>query len=468
MKFLNWILSILIIVTYFYFVYLLYDIGFLSGKLEILLVVFLAIIILFIVIFMIKKHKILKIISYFLYVVLLLIMLAGIYYLNPTKKFIDSFDNSNKTDYNNFYVVVPKTSKYTKLSELKGKKIATCETIEDEVIEKININYDERKFSSCEEVNDALFDDSVSAAILSDVSIYLINEINNEFEDKVRVIYKVSIPKEVKEDDEEEVDTNTPFVLFISGIDTSGKISKVSRSDVNILVTVNPNEKEVLLTTIPRDYYVQLHGTSGYKDKLTHAGIYGIDKSILTIEDLLNIDINYYVRVNFDTVINLVDKIGGITIYSDQNLRFCNIKKGYNDLDGKCALRFARERHSYQTGDRHRGENQEEVIRSIIEKVSSSSVLLTKYNSIINDLQDNFETNVSSNLIKAYIKMQVKEMPKWTVKNLNLNGYDSRNYTYSYRGSMLYVMEPDINTVNKASEAINGILQGKTFAELEL
>ena len=221
-----------------------------------------------------------------------------------------------------------------------------------------------------------------------------------------------------------------------------------------------------MLTTIPRDYYVQLNGTTGYKDKLTHAGIYGIDKSVKTVEDLLNIKINYYVRVNFDTVVNLVNQIGGISIYSDQNLKFCNIKKGYNDLNGDCALRFARERHSYQTGDRHRGENQEEVIRAIIDKVGNSSAILTKYNSIISNLQNNFETDVSSKTIKEYIKMQTKDMPKWSVKNLNLNGYDSHNYTYSYPTTKLYVMQPDINTVNKASEVINQILNNKTFSEL--
>ena len=211
-----------------------------------------------------------------------------------------------------------------------------------------------------------------------------------------------------------------------------------------------------------------LHGTTGYKDKLTHAGIYGIDKSVSTVEDLLKINLNYYVRVNFDTVTNLVNQIGGVRINSDQDLNFCNIKKGYNDLNGECALRFARERHSYKTGDRHRGENQEEVIRAIIDKVSSSTAILTKYNNIISNLQNNFETDVPSKTIKEYIKMQTKDMPKWNVKNLNLNGYDSHNYTYSYRGSMLYVMEPDINTVDKASSVINGMLDGKTFSELEL
>ena len=307
--------------------------------------------------------------------------------------------------------------------------------------------------------------------IINDVNEYLLSDTDDDFEKKIRIIYKISIPKKTKNvNKNDNVDvTNTPFTFFISGIDTSGAISTVSRSDVNIVVTVNPKTYEVLLTTIPRDYYVRLHGTTGYKDKLTHAGIYGIDKSVSTVEDLLKINLNYYVRVNFDSVTKLVDELGGISIYSDKALNFCNIKKGYNYLDGKCALRFARERHSYDSGDRHRGENQEEVIKAIINKVSSSSTILTKYSSILSNLQDSFETDVSSDTIKKLINLQASNMPKWNVKTLNLNGYDSHNYTYSYNsGSMLYVMEPDVNTVNKASSVINGMLKGKTFNKLGL
>lgn len=469
MKILNTILSLIIFLLYSYLSYLLCDIGLLSGTFEILLIIFLFIVIILVILGMFKLKK-MKVISYAFYIILLMVLLVGIYYLNPARNFINSFDMSNKTSYDNYYVVVLKKSKYIKLSDLKDKSIGVCEDIDENVTKKINIDYKDEKFDSCTKLKENLFDGMIDAAILSDVSEYLISSSYEDFEKNVRVIYKISIPKKMKNvNKNDNVDvTDTPFALFISGIDTSGLISNVSRSDVNIVVTVNPKSHEILLTTIPRDYYVQLHGTTGYKDKLTHAGIYGIDKSVSTVEDLLNININYYVRVNFDSVINLVNQIGGIRIYSDKDLEFCDIKKGYNDLNGECALRFARERHSYNTGDRHRGENQEEVIKAIIDKVSSSTAILTKYNNIISNLQNNFETDVSSRTIKEYIKMQTKDMPKWNVKNLNLNGYDSYNYTYSYRDSMLYVMEPDVNTVDKASEVINGMLNKKTFSELEL
>lgn len=469
MKILNIIFSVLLVLIYSYFSYLLFDIGLLSGKYGIILFIILTIIILLIIIGIIKGKKICKIISYIFYVIFLLIFIVEIYYLNTTKSFIDSFDKSDKKNFDNYYVVVLKSSKYTKLSDLNSKKIGVCEKLGSNVTKKININYSKENYTSCQLLKEALFQNRVDAMIINDVNEYLLSDTDDDFEKKIRIIYKISIPKKTKNvNKNDNVDvTNTPFTFFISGIDTSGAISTVSRSDVNIVVTINPKTYEVLLTTIPRDYYVRLHGTSGYKDKLTHAGIYGIDKSVSTVEDLLKINLNYYVRVNFDSVTKLVDELGGISIYSDKALNFCNIKKGYNYLDGKCALRFARERHSYDSGDRHRGENQEEVIKAIINKVSSSSTILTKYSSILSNLQDSFETDVSSDTIKKLINLQASNMPKWNVKTLNLNGYDSHNYTYSYNsGSMLYVMEPDYNTVNKAKKIINGMLNKKTFSEL--
>lgn len=469
MKILNTVLSVIIVLFYIYLGYLLYDIGLLSSLLGIIGFIFLTAILLLIIIGMFKLKK--KIIAYVFYILMTFVMFIGIYYLNTTKSFIDSFDKSDKKNFDNYYVVVLKSSKYTKLSDLDSKKIGVCEKLGSNVTKKININYNEENYTSCQLLKEALFQNRVDAMIINDVNEYLLSDTDDDFEKKIRIIYKISIPKKTKNvNKNDNVDvTNTPFTLFISGIDTSGAISTVSRSDVNIVVTVNPKTYEVLLTTIPRDYYVRLHGTTGYKDKLTHAGIYGIDKSVSTVEDLLNINLNYYVRVNFDSVTKLVDELGGISIYSDKALNFCNIKKGYNYLDGKCALRFARERHSYDSGDRHRGENQEEVIKAIINKVSSSSTIITKYSSILSNLQDSFETDVSSDTIKKIINLQASNMPKWNVKTLNLNGYDSHNYTYSYNsGSMLYVMEPDVNTVNKASKVINGMLKGKTFSKLGL
>lgn len=470
MKVLNVVLSLLLVFVYGYLTYLLYDIGILSSLLGAIGIVFLTIVLLLIVIGMFKLKNKKKIIAYVFYIILLIVLSVGIYYLKPTKNFIDSFDSSDKKNFDNYYVVVLKSSKYVKLKDLSNKKIGTCEKINDKVNKKVNINFNEEHYNNCQLLKEALFQNSVDAILISDINEYLLNSTDDDFEKKIRIIYKISISKKKNINKNDNVDvSNIPFTLFISGIDTSGAISSVSRSDVNIVVTVNPKTYEILLTTIPRDYYVRLHGTSGYKDKLTHAGIYGIDKSVSTVEDLININLNYYVRVNFDSVIKLVDELDGVNIYSDKNLSFCNIKKGYNYLDGKCALKFARERHSYRSGDRHRGENQEEVIKAIINKASSSKTIITKYNSILENLQGSFETDISSSDIKKFINFQAKSMPKWNVKNLNLNGFDSFDYTYSYNsGSKLYVMEPDVNTVKRANEVIEGMLKGKSFKELGL
>ena len=395
----------------------------------------------------------------------MIISILGIYYLSSTINFIDNFGNTKK-EYDYYYVIVMKDSKYNTISDLKGKLIGTADEINTDVLDKIKINYEKKIYETNNGLVNSLYSKKIDAIIISDIGEYLLESEDDSFTKKVRVIKTIKLPKDdvVEKSDKKIVDE--PFILYVSGIDTNGAISKVSRSDVNIIITVNPTTRQVLLTSIPRDYYVQLHGTTGVKDKLTHAGIYGINKSITTIEDLLQINIDYYARVNFDTVVNLVDEIGGISIYSDQNLSFCNIKKGYNNVDGKCALRFARERHSYQTGDRHRGENQEEVIKAIISKVQSSSSILTKYSSILNNLKNNFETNASNDVVKEFIKLQMKDMKNWQVESLNLNGYDSHNYTYSMGSTMLYVMEPDMNTVNKAKDVINMIIEGKTFYDL--
>ena len=273
-----------------------------------------------------------------------------------------------------------------------------------------------------------------------------------------------------------DIDISTqPFTVFISGIDSYGDISSMTRgrSDVNMLATINPNTHEILLTSIPRDYYVQLHGTTGTRDKLTHAGIYGIQMSMQTLEDLLGIEINYYVKVNFSTVTKLVDTIGGIDVYSDQSIRpwtnpKITIPKGNVHMDGAMALAFARERKSYSTGDRHRVQNQQDVISAIIKKVSSSSVILTKYSEILSDLADCLSTNIGKDEISSLVKLQLDEMPSWQIGQYSLNGSDAHDYTYSMGQQVLYVMEPNLETVQTASDNIKGIIEGKPLSELTL
>ena len=460
------LLTNILIISFSYLFFLLNDLGFLANKYILIaggcLVIFLFIIILGL--FKLKK-KILKALLVIMCFTIVFINFFGIYYLKSTLSFIDNITNSNE-HYSYYYILSLKSSSYNTINDLKDRIIGNTEGLEQEVFDKLKISYESKKYESSRGLLENLYNKQLDAILLSDVEAYLLEEEVKDFTVMTKIVHTIKIKKEEEIEEVSKYEVQKPFIFYISGIDTNGSISKVSRSDVNIVITVNPSTYQVLLTTIPRDYYVQLHGTTGVKDKLTHAGIYGIDKSITTIEDLLSIDINYYARVNFDTVTHLVNKLGGIEIYSDQNLNFCNIKQGYNNLNGECALRFARERKSYQTGDRHRGENQEEVIRAIIHKAQNTPSILTKYNSILTDLRGNFESNVSNDMIKSLIKLQIKDMPKWIVKTSNLNGFDSHNYTYSGGRNKLYVMEPDVTTIDNTKNIINSMLEGKTFDEI--
>ena len=246
-----------------------------------------------------------------------------------------------------------------------------------------------------------------------------------------------------------------------------------------MLITVNPNTYEILLVSIPRDYYVRLRDENnkimqGYKDKLTHAGYYGISSSINTIEDFMDIDIDYYIKVGFNTVTELVDMIGGIDVYSDKtfvshNYKDVIIKEGINHMNGKMALGFARERMVYSTGDRHRIQNQQDVFEAVLKKMTHSKDLLFKYTSILDTLKDCLETSLTSKDITNLVNYQLDKMPSWTIKTYNLDGYDSSGYTFSYGdNTKLWVMEPNYDTINKASSYINGMKKRLSFNEMGL
>ena len=253
--------------------------------------------------------------------------------------------------------------------------------------------------------------------------------------------------------------TEDAFSVYISGIDTSGSISNVSRSDVNMVMTVNPKTKKILLTSIPRDYHVPLASFGAY-DKLTHSGIYGVDETVATVENLLDNDIHYYVKVNFTTVTKLVDALGGITVYSEYDFSAGghSFSVGENYLDGAAALAFARERYSFSSGDNQRVRNQQAVISGIIRKVTGSSAILTQYNSLLAALEDNLETNLSAKEITSLVKMQLSDMSSWNIEQQSLTG--SGNYTtvYSMPSTTVYVMEPDQSSVESAKARINEVM----------
>lgn len=251
--------------------------------------------------------------------------------------------------------------------------------------------------------------------------------------------------------------TDKPFNIYISGIDVYGEITKESRSDVNLIATVNPKKHKILLTTTPRDYYVTIPGVSGdQKDKLTHAGIYGIDTSIATLENLYEIDIPFYVRVNFTSVEEIVDVLGGVDVESE--LAFTtgeeagvvmDVKEGKNHFNGKEALAFVRERKALQTGDNQRGKNQQALLTGLIKEAMSPKILLHA-NSMINSVAGNADTNMSEKQMKALIRMQLGDLKGWEIESVAAAGDDTgKKKCYSYSGGPLYVTVPDEGSVEE-------------------
>jgi LCP family protein required for cell wall assembly len=254
-------------------------------------------------------------------------------------------------------------------------------------------------------------------------------------------------------------DVSQPFAVLISGIDTYGDVAKTSRSDVNIVAVVNPKSHKILLVNTPRDYYVQLHGTTGVKDKLTHAGLYGVEMTSATLGDLYGVDIKYNVRINFSSLVNLVDTLGGVDVESAYNFSADGEKfvEGTNHLNGKQALAFSRERHSFEAGDRTRGENQMRVIVAIIAKLNSPSTII-KYQEILNGLQGTFQTNMSTQDLTSFIRTQIETIRKWDVSSISVNGSGASDVTYSAGNQKLYVMIPDQTSVDSASNAMKRLL----------
>lgn len=413
-------------------------------------------------------------------VLFILLFSLAFAYLVKTMGFLSSIE-SDGYKIENYSVVVRKSSSYKKLSDIKNlsvgyySKTTGAKKANKKLSSKVDITFDEYDDSS-EMANKLLGvsnDDSednstdekkedLEVIVVEDSVLSIIKEENTDFENDTRVIYTFKI-KIKEKDNVKDVDvTSKPFNIYISGIDTFGEIASVSRSDVNMVVTVNPKTKQILLTSIPRDYYVPLH-TYKSNDKLTHAGLYGVNESLQTIEDFLDIEINYYVKVNFTSVIDVVNALGGLSVYSDYDFVSedgYKYTKGYNDVNGEEALSFARERHSFSEGDRQRVKNQQAVLAALIKKVSSKSIL-TKYTSLLNSLEGEFDTNMSTKKIKSLVKMQLNDMAKWTITSISLDGYDSHNTAYSSGSQALYVMEPNESTVAEASELIDKVMDGK-------
>ena len=409
--------------------------------------------------------KLFKGLAYIVTILMIVGYSCGIYYLNKTTHFMNNL-NTIKKEITSYYIIVMKESKYDEISDLYGKNLTYYEGTSQEVLSKIKLELNYSTVKNIDSLKDRLYTAKTDSILVSDLIKEDLEEKYTDFSERTRVLKTIDITKDVEDITKKVSIKNTSFNVLISGMDSYGTINKTTRNDVNMIATVNPNTNKVLLTSIPRDYYVQLHGKTGLKDKLTHAGLVGgVNMSMSTLEDLYEIKVPYYVRVNFNAVVKLVDAIDGITLYNDQTKSFtcwtdrdCVFKPGDNKVKGKCALAFARERHAYTQGDRHRGENQEQVIQKIIEKVTSSKTLISKYSDILTSLNGTFETNITTEEITSLVKMQVDDMSGWTIDTYNVSGSDLYAYTYSYPSRELYVMNPNLKTVEEAKVKLNQAL----------
>lgn len=406
--------------------------------------------------------KLFKGLAYIVTILMIVGYSCGIYYLNKTTHFMNNL-NTIKKEITSYYIIVMKESKYDEISDLYGKNLTYYEGTSQEVLSKIKLELNYSTVKNIDSLKDRLYTAKTDSILVSDLIKEDLEEKYTDFSERTRVLKTIDITKDVEDITKKVSIKNTSFNVLISGMDSYGTINKTTRNDVNMIATINPNTNKVLLTSIPRDYYVQLHGKTGYKDKLTHAGIYGINTVVQTIEDLFGIDINYYVRVNFTTVESLVNTIGPIEIYSDKamSLDGCKYVVGTNTVNGKCALRFARERHSYVEGDNHRIKNQQEVIKGIFNKLSKSAMVVTDYTSILNSLDGKFATNMDMKDITAFIKYELEDITKYEILDTQVTGTGSMELTYSYPHQKLYVMFPSEQSVESAKEYINKISNEK-------
>jgi len=402
-------------------------------------------------------------------VLLILGLGVGSYYMYSTYSLFSTITAAS-VQTEDFHVVVLNEDKYETVDDIKGRELFVTTSENSRYKEAKGILMSEADVSYKEtesylETGHQLVDEKGAThdnvIFVSNTNYEMMCEEIDTFKQNTKIIHTVSIEM-VADDFAKRVNvTKDPFNVYISGIDTSGSIGTVARSDVNMIMTVNPQTKKILLTSIPRDMYLPLH-TYGANDKLTHSGIYGIQETTATVEDWLGIDINYYLRVNFTTLTDIVDAIGGIDVESQypfsSSVSSYSYSAGMNHLDGEAALYFARERKSLPGGDNERIKNQQRVLTAIIDKVTSSTVILTKYTQLLEAVGDKMQTSLSNNDISAIVKMQIKDMGQWDIISNSVKGKGGMMETYSMPGRKLSVAVPVEESVVEAQKEISHIM----------
>lgn len=401
-----------------------------------------------------------------------IIFLLASFFIFKTFGVLDDMSEEYRTY--TYHVLVKNDSSYQDIGDISGKTLGYYNNNSNatkKALEKLSekVKTENESYGNLDSLGASILTEETESILVEDSQKTKLDNAGSNsdsgslsgFSGKTRILYTFKVTVKVESKDVDV--TKDVFNIYISGMDEYGEVSEISRSDVNMIITINPKTKQILMTNIPRDYYVQLHDTSGYKDKLTHAGNYGIDTSIATIEDLLGIQINYYFKVNFSSLVNIIDALGGVEVYSEydfQSYNGYNFSKGYNSVDGKAGLSFVRERKTFAEGDNQRGKNQQAMIEAIFRKCTSPSII-TKYNSLLNSLKDSMITNMPMKSITKLAKMQLKDNASWTLTSNSLTGTGSYDYTYTYPYQELYVTVPDEKSISEAKEMISKVTSGE-------
>lgn len=476
------VLSILLVVASFYLLYQLIKINVLPTKLLFLItIVFVLLDAIFALLLCYYTRAVVsKIICVVITLVLIFGSCMGGYYISKTGSLLTNITNVTKHAKNTVSVVVKQSSDIKNKSQLNGLSVGTLRTIGTQgsskalkELSKDGIVMNQSEYDSLSAMLEAFYNGEVDSIIINESSRSQILDMESyaDFDNNTRVVYQTSYKVENTDKANAVSDiTSKPFNVLISGSDTRGGFDENGRSDVIMVATINPKTSTILLTSVPRDFYVTTACDAadgcmqGALDKITHTGIHGTNTTKRTVEQLLGIEINYTFKVGFDTVTDLVDALGGVDVnvepgYAVTTSTF-SVHEGTNHLDGEHALAYARERYSYTEGDRQRTKNQQQVLMGIVNEATKPSVI-TKYASIMDAMANTFSTTMSNEEISELIKYQINNNPKWKMEQYMVDGTGD-TLMCAELGDAASVMVPDQSTVKTAKDKINAVLAGKS------
>lgn len=413
-----------------------------------------------------KKHSVLRWIGILFLLLILAAGAAALYYVRIAGEALDEItdQDESKTVFSVYVRTedsaekIKDTKEYTYGISVNAADNITYAQATDRLEDLLKAKPRAREYENPFELIEALKKEKVQAVVFNEAYLSSLTEVE-EYEwakEGIRRIASFAWKQEKGPEAAETSELPEKFVVYISGIDTYGDVSARSRSDVNILAVVNRETKKILMLATPRDFYVDFAATGGSKDKLTHAGIYGVEQSMDALERLYDIEIDYYVRMNFTGFVDLIDALGGVDVYSEYDFTVQNVRsyqKGWNHLSGIEALAFSRERYSFARGDYQRAANQMEVIRAVIQKAASPA-LLKNFRQTMDAVSGSFETNLPEKHLMELVKFQLLKKPKWQVETFTAQGTSSNEVTYSMPGQRLYVIFPDPASVAEAKQKI--------------